>query len=129
MENRKLLVERRKHERFQILSGLFAINSHFGQIIDISMGGLSFRYVDRGEWTDESVAEGTLFGDDDLWLNKIPIQMVSECSAETGLSLSGSNMIKRRGVQFGQLTPIQAFQLENFILNNTKGEVEVNHSS
>ena len=48
MTNHTAALERRKHKRFNAFSGVFAVNSHFGLIVDISMGGLSFRYVDRG---------------------------------------------------------------------------------
>jgi hypothetical protein len=42
-------VERRKHQRFQVPSSAFAgIGSYFGKvgrILDLSMGGLAFRYI------------------------------------------------------------------------------------
>lgn len=53
MYTRKELVERRKHKRFQVPFGAFAVlgphSTKVGRIMDISMGGLTFRHIDRKE--------------------------------------------------------------------------------
>lgn len=118
--------ERRKHKRFEANSGVFAINSHFGLIVNISMGGLSFRYVDRGEWEGRQIEKGSLFGEDDLWIDEIPIQFVSECQVDDGVACK-STIVKKRSVAFGDLTPHQAKLLESFIWVNTLGAVEATH--
>ncbi len=106
--------ERRKHERYKAKSGTCTVESKAGEIIDISMGGLAFSYVDRGDWTDESLDTGMLFGEDDLCVEDLPLKIISDCAINSGLSI-----IRRCGVKFGELTPKQLSQLEYFIWANT----------
>ena len=56
MTNKKEFAERRKHERFKVKNGAIAIirlsnalatTQKYGQIINISQGGLAFRSIDR----------------------------------------------------------------------------------
>jgi len=120
MDPEKPFVERRKHKRYDAFSGVFAINSHFGLVMNISLGGLAFRYVDKGIWKEMSKTAGTLFGDDDLWIDNIPIRYITECTASEG-SVCNTAIIKRRGVQFGDLNTVQRKLLETFIWIHTSG--------
>ena len=55
MTNKKEFVERREHERFKVKSGAIAIirlnalatKLRYCQIMNISKGGLTLRYIDR----------------------------------------------------------------------------------
>ena len=127
MGKEKTVADRRQHKRFKATTGIFAVNSHFGQIEDISMGGLLFRYVERGPWPEETVETGSLFGEDDLWIDSIPIKFISECMAEDGVACK-STIVKKRSIEFGELTPRQIRLLETFIWVNTKGAVESTHT-
>ena len=53
MATTKKIVERRKNKRYKAKEGAYAaISPHsrrLGQIIDISMGGLSFKYIDSND--------------------------------------------------------------------------------
>lgn len=123
MNGDKPIVERRKYKRYDAFSGVFAINSHFGLVLNISVNGLAFRYVDKGSWKDSKIPSGTLFGDDDLWIDNLPVRHVTECTAAEGPACN-TNVVKRRGVQFGNLTPKQRKLLEAFIWMNTSGAAE-----
>ena len=127
MNEESIVNERRKHKRFDAYSGVFSVNSHFGLIVNISLGGLAFRYVDKGEWSDKGVNSGILFGEDDLWINDIPVKCISECIANDGVACK-STTVKRRSVEFGKLTADQQKLLENFIWVNTKGALEATHT-
>lgn len=127
MNEENSIAERRKHKRFDAYSGVFSVNSHFGLIVNISLGGLAFRYVDKGEWKDKEVKAGTLFGEDDLWINDIPVKCVSECVANDGVACK-STTVKRRSIEFGELTASQQKLLESFIWVNTKGAIEATHT-
>ena len=109
--------ERREHERHSAKSGRCSVESKAGEIIDISMGGLAFSYVDRGDWEDESFDQGMLFGENDLCLEELPLKIISDCAINSGLSI-----IRRCGVKFGELTPKQISQLEYFIWANTEAK-------
>lgn len=121
MEKRMDVDDRRSHRRYKATAGVFAVNSKFGQIIDISRGGLSFRYVERRGWPKELFEMGVLYGDDDFCLDNLAIKTISDCVVANGLS-SYSTIIRRCGVQFGELTPKQIRDLEYFIWANSDGE-------
>lgn len=115
--NRKELGERRKDKRFQLQVDIFALlNRPFWQtaeIIDISMGGLSFRYIG---WTPKgSFMLDILCVDDDFYLGNVPFKIVTE--------LKISKEIRRHGVQFGWLTNKQSSQLKFLIQTHTAAEV------
>ena len=64
MSNKKKLVDRRKHKRFRVPESAFVtLRAHdvrVAQIIDISRGGLAFRYVGEGLTKRNSVQFGQL---------------------------------------------------------------------
>ncbi|MDF1577921.1 MAG: PilZ domain-containing protein [Desulfurivibrionaceae bacterium] len=107
-------VERRKHKRFKAKSGTFKAANVEGEIIDISMGGFAFSYLDNGDWADETFDIGMLLGEKDLCIEDVPFKIISDCAINRGLSIT-----RRCGVKFGKLTPKQLSQLEFYIWANT----------
>ncbi len=67
MVGRKRTVERRRNKRYKAVEGAYAAispNSHkLGQITDISMGGLSFKYFDtsNNDTEAEEIPEDAVF--------------------------------------------------------------------
>ncbi len=114
--------DRRSHKRFKVLSGVFAVNSKFGQIIDISLGGISFRYIDKKRMPPNTEERGFLFSDDDLCLDNIPLRTISDQVVDGGVSTEAT-IVRRRSLEFGVLTPKQQNLLEHFIWVNTTGEI------
>lgn len=100
-------------------SGSIAFSDKSGEIIDISMGGLAFSYVDRDDWSFESCDRGMLLGEKELCLDDIPLKVISDCAINSGLSI-----IRRCGVKFEKLTPKQLAQLEYFIWANSSDRDE-----
>jgi len=126
MEAKKEFVEQRKHKRYLVKDRAFAVLGpdalKLCHMIDISKGGLSFRYfIDSEELAEELFDLGILYGDD-FYVEKIPARVVSDNVIENN-SYFSSIIMKRRGIQFGDLTRRQEEQLEYFIENNTSGEV------
>ena len=114
--------ERRKHKRFKADYGAYAVlgpeTSKLGQIKDISMGGLAFKYL-----ADESRSNGTgeldiIIRQNSLCVKKIPIQTVSdfELARENAFS---TVRLRQQGVQFDELTPDQTSQLEFLLKHHT----------
>ncbi len=85
------------------------------QIIDISRNGLAFCHHGQLKWGDE-LLQLELYDDENLYLDKIPIRIVSDCALD-----ESSTDLRRCGVQFGELTPSQEAQLEYFIQEHTFG--------
>lgn len=116
--------ERRKFKRFQVKDRVFVLLgpdfTEFGQIIDISRDGLSFRYINGAKSQSDPFEIDILFGDKGFYLERLSLVPVSDCAEKNGFSLRP--LMRRRCVQFGDLMPNQISQLEYFIRNFTSGE-------
>jgi hypothetical protein len=127
MDEKKVLIERRKYRRFKVKHPAFVVfntqPTRLGEILDISMNGVSFRYmVDSEDVVNQSRELDILYGDDDFYLDKLPFSTVSDRLSDNGLPFS-TMIMRRRGVQFGEFDDHQRGQLEYFIENNTSGEI------
>ena len=125
------MVERRKHKRFKVQGSAFVVlgappwphSTKVGQIIDMSMHGLAFSYIaDEGQ-SNSSFELGIFLADNSFHLRQIPFETISDVKTNE-VPLSSITM-RRRGVQFGELTHNQISQLEYFIRNHTISNVEV----
>jgi len=113
------LDERRRHQRFQVKSGSISFNGKSAEIIDISMGGLAFSYLESDAWSFDNFDRGMLLGEKELCLEDIPLKVISDCAINSGLSI-----VRRCGVKFEKLTPRQLAQLEYFIWANSSDRDE-----
>lgn len=118
--------ERRKQKRFQVGNGAFAVArpklTKLGQIIDIGLGGLAFRYVVTGTWANGAFEVDIFLVNDGFYLEKVPIQLISDIRLPKTISKRSLPM-RRCGVQFGKLTENQVVQLEYFIKIHATGEM------
>lgn len=117
-------VERRKHKRFQVDNGAFVIlGSHHdksGRIIDISMGGLAFRYLTPVKRPNGSYL-AIVLPETNFYLDEVPAKTISDFELADKLP-TNSMTVRRCGVQFVNLTDNQQSQIEFFINNYTAGE-------
>ena len=125
MADRKKIVERRKHNRFQVKSPSFTVlrpdANKLGQIIDISRGGLAFRYDIANEAQGNRASQLAILADNSFCLDKVPIKTISDFELDTAGIFK---KMRRCGVQFGKLTPDQTSHVEFFIRNHaTKGRM------
>jgi hypothetical protein len=125
MSDIKVSDERRQQKRFKAAEGAFAAlvdqESRLGQIKDISLRGLSFRYIDSHEKLENARELKIILGNRGLYLDKVPFKKISDFEIESEFSFS---MVKMRqiGLEFGVLTAEQKLQLERFIQKHTIGE-------
>ena len=114
--------ERRKHKRFKPQEGAFVTlplpSSKFGETIDISAGGLAFRYIDTGERPGEAFELDIFLKDTDFYLEKMPVISVSDLDMAKEFPYSITKT-RRHSVQFGDLTQSKTFHLEYFIHHYT----------
>jgi hypothetical protein len=125
-DTKEVLAERRKFRRFRVKNPAFVVfntePTKLGEIIDISMSGLSFRYmVDSEELVNQSRELDILFGDDDFYLDRLLFVTISDRMTSNGLPFS-TMLMRRRGVQFSDLSAPQQSELEYFITHNTSRE-------
>ena len=125
MLDRSVLDERRQQKRFKAQEGAFAAlvaqESRLGQIKDISIRGLSFRYIDSHEKLENADALKIILGDEGLYLDNVPFKKISDFEIENEFSFSRIKM-RQIGLEFGDLTPGQRDRLNRFIKHHTIGE-------
>ncbi len=117
--------ERRKHQRFNVQGRAFVMigpsdSRKLYHIIDISQGGLAFRYfIDNQELEKETLELGILSGQ-----NIYVEHLSSRTVFDSYYSENEPHYIKmkRRSVQFLDLTPEQNTQLIAFINDLTTGQ-------
>ena len=125
MSDIKMSDERRQEKRFKAAEGAFAAlvdqESRLGQIKDISIQGLSFRYIDSHEKLENADELKIILGDQGLFLDQVPFVKISDFEIESEFSFSTIKM-RQIGLQFGELTPQQKLRLDQFIEYHTVGE-------
>jgi hypothetical protein len=88
-----------------------------GQIMDIGSGGLAFRYVASEERTNGSTSLNILLTDRSFCMEKVPFKTTWDFPIPSDFSF-GPITLRHCGVQFGELTDEQKFNLEHFICNH-----------
>jgi hypothetical protein len=110
-----LAVERRLHARYKVIDVSAVVGERkLGQIIDMSLGGLSFRYIENGPEEGGRIDLGILFGTNGHYLEKLPTEVVSDTVLSQG-SPSHPMAIRKRSLKFLNLTDKQREQLASFI--------------
>ena len=125
MSDVRMSGERRQQKRFIAEEGAFAAlvdqESRLGQIKDISIQGLSFRYIDSHEKLNNADELKIILGNQGLYLDRVPFVKISDFEIENEFSFSTIKM-RQIGLQFRELTADQKIQLERFIQQHTIGE-------
>lgn len=110
------MLNRRRFPRFKPKKDMYVLHYNFGKVIDISMGGIVFNYVDKEYLTEAPPNNGILFGYNDHYMDEIPFTIISDKTISK--STTSKPVIKQRRILFGDLTSGQVQQLERFILDN-----------
>ena len=123
--DRRALSDRRRSKRYQAKEGTFAVfvtrKDKLGQIKDISMRGLSFRYVNDDQTTAAAGELKIIIAGFGLFLDKVNVETITDFEVINGFSVSPLKM-RQTGIKFVDLSPEQKFQLGRFIRNHTLGE-------
>jgi PilZ domain len=120
MTNTELPQNRRRHERYKAKEGALispiAGCRKYWKMLDVSMGGASFRHIpceDLHDFTEIDIAMQDL----GFTLEGIPFKVISDCDfTDDCVSFS---RLRRCGVEFGPLTHIQESLLDEFIRKYT----------
>jgi len=130
MVGRKRTVERRKTKRYKAVEGAYAAispKSHkLGQIIDISMGGLAFKYIDTSndDTKNQSHTKESIFlSSMGFYVGDLPFKTVSDVEVTNAPSFS-SMKVRERHVQFTDLSFKQLFDLDYYLRNNVSDPVD-----
>lgn len=113
--------ERRNFTRFTPKNGTRAVNNNaLGPIVNISMGGLAFRYMETEKTQAVSDKLGIFLGSDDFLIDKIESRIIADTAIDQDSSFMQTKT-RQRSIQFLHLTSEQHKQLEEFILTKTQG--------
>ncbi len=120
MEQSKPIVERRKFQRFHLSDDILVFNeTTFGQIINISKGGLAFRFLTSRDIVQDSFFElGILNSSSGFYLENIPCKTITSTDSAP-IHPTGSTIIRRNGVQFGELSIEQQQKIEEFLAESS----------
>nr|MBF0221066.1 PilZ domain-containing protein [Desulfobulbaceae bacterium] len=107
--------ERRRNVRYKLGDSAIAVFGESpGHISDISVGGLSFIYLDSDRPSPESDSVDILDGQQSFFLEKIPCRTVVE---RLVVNESPYNLIKmvRRSLEFVGISDLHKNQIESYI--------------
>ena len=107
--------ERREHTRYKLGDSAIAVFGNSpGHISDISLGGLSFIYLDSDKPSPQSDSVDILDGQQSFFLEKIPCRTVVE---RLLINESPYNLIKmvRRSLEFNGISDLQKSQIKSYI--------------
>ena len=126
---KKVALERRQYDRFR--SGdnaCVVIPTHpdrfYGFLVDISKGGVSFEYIPFDEPIKDANELDIIMDGTGVRFNRLPVKSISDFEIQDH-EYSPVRM-RRRSVQFTDLTPDQISTLEGFIQNNTPESAQAN---
>jgi len=124
MVDRKETVERRKNKRYKAIEGAYAAISpnsqKLGQIIDISMGGICFKYIDtrNDDQNSGTQREDSIFlSSMGYYVGNLPFKTVADYEIINAPSFS-SMRVRKRHIQFNELNFKQLFDLDCYLRNN-----------
>jgi hypothetical protein len=124
-----MTVERRRHARHKVqnkaLAALASSPSVAGHIINISEGGLSFRYVSSQKRSEESPRLNLLEAGERMSLKTLPFKCVWDLPT-SDVFASNTITIRHCGVKFGDLTDDEKSELTEFIQNLNKPNTKAN---
>ena len=130
MVGRKRTIDRRKNERYKAVDGAYAAispNSHkLGQIIDLSMGGLAFKYIDTSNdatETAKSSDESIFLSSMGYYVGDLPFKTISDYEI-TNIPSFSSMKVRKRHVKFQDLSFKQMFDLDYYLKNNVTDKLE-----
>ena len=85
-----------------------------GQIVNISKGGLAFRYIDSEVEAGKSSELDILFAQNGFHLKKVSFKTVADYKAVSEFPFS-SLVMRQQNVQFREISPYQTSRLDYFI--------------
>lgn len=109
---------KRKFPCFSLQRDLYVIHRDFGKIIEISMGGLLFTYLDGSLPDTEIPSTGIFFNYSDQYLDKIPFEIGDDNIAQH-MGPTGHRLRQRR-IKFGAMSDEQIAEIEKLILANAR---------
>ncbi len=109
MSIREIKFNRRKHKRYKVRDGAFAVlrsqsnSSQLGNIVDISKGGLSFHFLDTKTMPNEFSELDIFISGGGFLVSDVPVEIISQIPVEKEIPFF-SVTTRRFCIKFGKLT-------------------------
>lgn len=121
--------EKRKYIRFIVKDKVYAaLGAHFlrvGKIIDISIGGLAFEFIENSEGCEQDISKIAIFhSEDGFYLPDLTCKLIYDhpiCVKNKKVTFKAIYVMKRCAVQFTAITANQGEELEFFLNHYTCG--------
>lgn len=117
--------DRRHSKRYQAKEGVFAVlvarQDKLGQIKDISMKGLSFRYVNDEISSKDPGELKIIIAGCGLYIDKVATEIISDFEIKGGFVVSPLKL-RQTSIKFINLTSEQRYQIGRFIRKHTIGK-------
>jgi len=123
MANTGSNADRRTHPRIRCRGCTFVADVKLGRIVDLSLGGAAIYYADREPWSEAIYSEGSLRYDDELYIDNLTMQTVSD-QAVLNHYAPGAMTVRRRSVRFVRLSREQRQKLAEFIIKTAHSKRE-----
>lgn len=124
VKRNRILEERRAHKRFLAKDGTYAIfgkySNKLGQVVDISNGGLAFRYNDNENRSVDLFNVGIMIADAPDLADEISLQAKTINDFEIGPGSHYFMPLRQTHIQFVELTDDQKTLLSKLIINHTR---------
>jgi hypothetical protein len=129
IDRKTIEVENRKFKRFKVKDLSFALlKSSFyeelGEIIDISKGGLAFKYLVGENQIKEAVELDIILAHNGFHIKKLPCKTISDFEIINEIYFSSLKM-RQHSIEFGELDNNQISELDYFIKQHTISEAQV----
>jgi c-di-GMP-binding flagellar brake protein YcgR len=112
--------ERRRHPRITLANGIAALPKKstiaIGTIVDIGRGGIGIRYAANEGEIGQTFEIDILLTDQNCYITKLPVTATSDFALENIIPFSLINE-RRCGLEFHDLSEIQAYQLDKLLAN------------
>ena len=123
--------ERRRHKRFSVEGNAIAVIQQIptiilGQIKDISLGGLSFSYMNGDDRPDESTSLDIFLPDDKRIIKGVTFQTITDSIIFNDNPFS-TVIMNRRGVRFRELTDRLETEIEYIIQKLAREDLETGY--
>jgi len=124
MIERYEMYDRRKSRRFKVPPDAFTIIKQprfkMGQIIDMSIGGVSFCYIDNSMLPVNNFMIDILLADDGYYLDRISVEVVSDVKIGVNYPFNAKS-VKRCGLKFNEFSNAKLIQLNALIPRHSGG--------
>jgi len=123
---RPMNTERRKTVRFLPRTEAYvALRPDFtklGRLMNISRGGLAFRYLAHQRQEQAPTHLDLFTSNDGFHLSRLPCKVIYDVRLSEKHRFSTSLERRHCGLEFGEVTELQAIQLELYLKNHVAGE-------